>query len=259
MRWLLTVQKLTTKTWYQLLSMKAVRNLTFMNFGYLPEAPDTGELKLELVDECNRSTIQLYRQVVSTIEIRGKDVLEVGSGRGGGAAFIWKYLAPRSMTGVDFCGGAVAFCLKRHPGNGITFLRGDAEDLPFPPESFDTVVNVESCHCYPSVDRFLSQVVRVLRPGGNFLITDMGPKHYMEALREQLGRSGLSMVEDQEVTSGVVRALEATSLRNAEEIRKQVPWGLRSTFSNFAGIKDTPVFEALRTREWEYVRWVMRK
>jgi ubiquinone/menaquinone biosynthesis C-methylase UbiE len=163
------------------------------------------------------------------------------------------------MTGIDFCGRAVVFCLRQHGGKGISFVHGDAEALNFAPESFDVVLNVESCHCYLSLDRFLAEVFRVLRHGGNFLIADMGPRPYVEALREQLGRSGLSMVEEEDISSCVVRALQLTSERNADDIREQVPWGLRAVFSNFAGIEDTPVFEALRTREWEYVRFVMRK
>jgi ubiquinone/menaquinone biosynthesis C-methylase UbiE len=259
LRFRLALQKLTTKVWYQLVSLKADENLTFMNFGYAPTDAGAIGLELESVDERNRDTIQLYNRVVSAVDLRGKDVLEVGSGRGGGSAFMQKYLNPGSMTGVDFCGRAVAFCKRRHVADGLSYVQGDAENLPFPAESFDAVVNVESCHCYLSVDRFLEQVARVLRPGGNFLITDMGPKPYVDALRGKLGRCGLTMVAEEDITSRVVRALELTSERNAKDIKEQVPLGLRSTFSNFAGIKDTPVFDALRTGEWEYVRFVLRK
>jgi hypothetical protein len=87
----------------------------------------------------------------------------------------------------------------------------------------------------------------------------MGPKPYVDALRGKLGRCGLTMVAEEDITSRVVRALELTSERNAKDIKEQVPLGLRSTFSNFAGIKDTPVFDALRTGEWEYVRFVLHK
>jgi ubiquinone/menaquinone biosynthesis C-methylase UbiE len=45
-------------------------------------------------------------------------------------------------------------------------VHGDAENLPFPQVSFDAVINVESAHCYGSIERFLAEVHRVLRPGG---------------------------------------------------------------------------------------------
>ena len=48
-------------------------------------------------------------------------------------------------------------------------MQGDAQDLPFPDESFDAVINVEASHIYPNFERFLGEVARVLRPGGHFL------------------------------------------------------------------------------------------
>ena len=52
-------------------------------------------------------------------------------------------------------------------------MRGDAENLPFPDQSFDAVINIESSHCYPRFPRFLAEVARVLRPGGHFLYADL--------------------------------------------------------------------------------------
>ena len=49
----------------------------------------------------------------------------------------------------------------------------DSEDLPFPDDSFDAVINIESSHTYPNFSRFLAEVARVLRPGGHFLYTDV--------------------------------------------------------------------------------------
>lgn len=258
-RFRLTLQRVTTQAWYQLLSLKAQDNLTFMNFGYSPESPGLNPLELESADEINRDTIQLYHRVASAVSLRGKDVLEVGSGRGGGAAFVRKYLQPRSMTGVDFCGRAVAFCKRRHTMDGLAYKRGDAEALPFPSGSFDAVVNVESCHCYRSVDRFLGEVSRVLRGNGNLLFADVGPQLYTDALRTQMERSGLSIVEEEDIGAGVVRALALNSVRHRASIHSEVPVGLRTVFSNFSGIEGTPVFEAIRSGEWKYVRYVLRK
>ena len=55
---------------------------------------------------------------------------------------------------------------------GLSYVQADAENLPFDDASFDVVINVESSHCYPHIDRFLSEVRRVLAPGGCFGIVD---------------------------------------------------------------------------------------
>jgi ubiquinone/menaquinone biosynthesis C-methylase UbiE len=230
-----------------------------MNFGYAPTDSGALALKLDAEDERNRQSIELYHRVAGAVDLRGREVVEVGSGRGGGSAFVLKYFQPRSMTGVDFVGKAVAFCKRRHGLKGPSFIHGDAENLPLAAESCDAVVNVESCHCYSSVDRFLQQVARVLRPGGYLLLADVGPKASVDALREQLGQCGLAMVEEENITPNVHRALELNSETNRAWIEEKVPARLRSIACNFAGIKDTPVFEAIRTGEWKYLRFVLQK
>ena len=55
----------------------------------------------------------------------------------------------------------------------MTFQQGDAENLPFDAEQFDVVLNVESSHTYPQMEKFLSEAHRVVQPGGHFLFADI--------------------------------------------------------------------------------------
>src|SRR5258708_14045516 len=63
---------------------------------------------------------------------------------------------------------------RRQPGeeSAVEFVGGDAENLPFAKASFDVVINVESAHCYGSIDRFLAEVHRVLRSSGRLAFAD---------------------------------------------------------------------------------------
>lgn len=45
-----------------------------------------------------------------TESIKGKEVLEVGSGRGGGSSFMKRYLEPSRVVGADFSESQVKFC-----------------------------------------------------------------------------------------------------------------------------------------------------
>ena len=56
-----------------------------MNYGY---ASQNMTLELEKEDELERYPIQLYHYVASHSNVENKTVLEVGSGRGGGASYI---------------------------------------------------------------------------------------------------------------------------------------------------------------------------
>ena len=53
---------------------------SFMNYGF----KDDDEIELSENDEPDRLFIQLYHMNIRGIEIKGREVLEVGSGRGGG-------------------------------------------------------------------------------------------------------------------------------------------------------------------------------
>ncbi len=120
----------------------------FLNDGYAPVDGSRATLELPPESERDRYSMQLYDRVAGAVELRGRDVLEVGCGRGGGAAFLFERQAPASLTGLDLSEVAIAHCRTRYGRSGVRFVAGDAERLPFPDASFDAVVNVESSHCY---------------------------------------------------------------------------------------------------------------
>src|SRR5438105_963866 len=159
------LKRLLGRMWYQLVSVLDKEELLiYMNFGYVDLDPHAQEIELRDEDEKSRYCIQFYHHVAGSIDLRGLDVLEVGCGRGGGASYIMRYLKPKSMMGVDISEKAVAFCKRFHAVEGLSFRFGDAEVLPFEDNTFDAIVNIESSQCYGSMDRFLNEVYRVLRP-----------------------------------------------------------------------------------------------
>jgi ubiquinone/menaquinone biosynthesis C-methylase UbiE len=238
----------------------ALRNedWTFMNYGFSPLDADAGTRTLDAADENDRLSIQLYDRVAAGRDLRGKDVLEIGSGRGGGASFVMRYLGPASMTGVDLSAGAVRYCRRRHPVPGLSFVRGDAGRLPHPSGSFDAVFNVESSHAYPSFERFLDEVVRVLRPGGIFLFADLRGRDEVEAMRDEL-KGRFTLAEEEVITPNVVRALDLDTERRRSRVQKRAPRFLQEQFQCFAGVHGSPVYEALASGNVEYVRFVLEK
>jgi SAM-dependent methyltransferase len=108
-----------------------------MNYGYAPLHDHSETVKLDETDEPNRYFIQLYHHVVSAVDLTNLDVLEIGSGRGGGASYINRYLKPKALTGVDFSDKAIQFCKYTHDINGLSFIKGDAESLSFDAGRFD--------------------------------------------------------------------------------------------------------------------------
>ena len=131
----------------------------FLNYGY---ADDTLKLELQKEDDKNRYCIQLYNHIVVSlpVELKGLDVLSVGSGRGGGASYVARYFNPGSITGLDLCQKAVKFCTEHYAIKGMSFVCGNALNLPFQNNSLDVVISVESSHGYPNIKRFFFEVDR---------------------------------------------------------------------------------------------------
>lgn len=55
--------------------------------------------------------------------------------------------------------------------NSIQFLKGDAENIQFPDNSFDVVTIVGSIS-YVELEKFTAEVLRILKPGGRFIALD---------------------------------------------------------------------------------------
>lgn len=204
------------------------------------------DLELDGAVEPDRYHIQLYRHVAGAVDLHGMDVLEVGSGRGGGSAYICRAMGPKSVTGLDLAGAAVALSRKLHTAPELRFVQGSSDEMPFDDESFDAVVNVESSHCYGPLQRFLSEVHRVLRPGGHFLFADFRSRAEIDDLRNELKASGLALVSETVITPNVFRSLELDNGRKLELIERfGAP--VRRHFDRFAALQGSDMFESFRT------------
>ncbi len=255
------VQRAISRIQYEYLSqMDHEANILFMNYGWADLDPEAKEIPLSDDDEPSRYCIQLYHYVASAIDLSGMDVLEVGCGRGGGASYIMRYFNPRSLVGIDITANAIRFCNRHYDIAGLSFVRDKAESLQFDDNSFDVIVNIESSHCYASMEQFLDGVHRVLRPGGYFLFADLRLKEELGTLYQQLGNTGLTLLKQKRISPNVVRALDLDNERKQELIKQRVPRILQNVFSEFAGMKGTHTsYGRLKRGDMEYLSFVFRK
>ncbi|HSD80676.1 MAG TPA: class I SAM-dependent methyltransferase, partial [Solirubrobacteraceae bacterium] len=129
------LQKGISKLVYGMMSRAGADPATaFINYGYA--ALDSGE-DATSADDPDRFGSALYERVAGGAPLRGRDVLEVGCGRGGGAAVLFERHRPRSFVGMDLASSAIERCRRDHARPGLEFVQGDAEALPFPDASFD--------------------------------------------------------------------------------------------------------------------------
>ena len=100
-------------------------------------------------------------------EGRDQDVLEIGVGMGADHCE-WAKAQPRSLTGIDLTPRAIDFTRKRLAYHGYysNLQTSDAERLIFSDNSFDLVYSWGVLHHTPDTKAAISEVHRVLRPGG---------------------------------------------------------------------------------------------
>lgn len=99
------------------------------------------------------------------------EVLEIGVGTGRNLYF---YPTEVHLTGVELSPKMLEIARRRARESGIEAdLRvGDAQDLPFPDASFDTVVATLALCTIPDDRRAVIEAARVLRPGGRLLLLE---------------------------------------------------------------------------------------
>jgi len=246
-----SLKKWFWKRWYTVLASKADDpDLRFMNYGYFSE-----ELSLTLnkEDEKDRYSIQLYHHVASQIDLKGLKVLEVGSGRGGGSAYISKYLNVSAMVGVDISPTAVDLCNKIYNINNLTFKLGDSESLPFDDNTFDAIINVESSHCYASMSNFLKEAKRVLKPEGYFLFCDLRRKEYLEEMLAAINTNGFRIIEKKDITPNIIEAsIKMTDARKETIKNLKVESWSKKILEYFAATDGSKVHQSFKAGDMKY-------
>lgn len=239
-----TLRKAVWKLWYPFLTRRLHQEgVVFLNYAYESDPP-LG-IPLAPSDEADRYCVQLYHHTGSQADLRGKDVLEISCGHGGGASYLSRTFQPARYTGLDLNPTGIAFCKKRHPLGGLDFIQGDAENLPFTAGSFDAVINVEASHCYPDFPRFLSEVERVLKPGGHFLYADFRFKDNIPDWEKAIAGSSLEIKATTDIGPCVIRGLDHNSSRSQALLDRKLPRFLHNLGRDFAGVKGSRVYNAL--------------
>ncbi len=252
------IRKAIWQYWYPFLTRRLQdEGVIFLNYAFETDPPMAIPLSLE--DGPNRACIQLYHQVGTRVNLHRQNVLEVSCGHGGGASYLARTQEPEKYTGLDLNPTGIEFCKKRHHVPGLNFVQGDAQNLPFAKDTFDVVINVEASHCYPNFPKFLSEVARVLKPGGFFLYADFRFSDGISKWENAMEDAPLKLQESREISSKVLRGMDANSARSIELLDKKLPKFLHSLGRDFAGVQGSRVYNALQDGSLSYRYYCFRK
>lgn len=253
----MNLRELMFRAWYWYVNkIDNDADILFMNYGY---EDITEIIDLNPEDEPNRYSIQLYHRLAKAVEMKNKDIVEIGCGRGGGLAYITKRFNPANSLGIDLNQTAAEFGNSHYSVNGMSFKQGDAQNLSLPDNSFDVVLNVESSHRYPLMENFLSEVNRILRQGGYFLYTDFRYDYEMPELEKFIENTKLTCIEKQNINKEVVAALKADTPSRKQLVKKLAPKILHKTALNFAGVADSETYNQFLSGKYVYYLYILQK
>jgi ubiquinone/menaquinone biosynthesis C-methylase UbiE len=158
------------------------------------------------------------------------NVLEVAVGTG---LNLEAYPDDVTLTGIDFSDAMldVARGRSKELGRPATLLQANAHELPFDDESFDTVVCTFGLCAIPDHTRAITEMTRVLRPGGRIILVDhvestsrvaravqrgletftipLGGEHFLRRPLKHVSAAGFDIENVQRFKLGVVERLVA--------------------------------------------------
>ena len=158
------------------------------------------------------------------VELRGRDVLDIGCGDGALARALAAHGA--RATGIETSEEQLAEARGRE--GGVRYLVGRAESLPIPDASVDATVFMRSLHHSPAA-RALTEARRLLRPDGVVYIA--------EPLAEGDYFALVSLVEDErEVRAGAQRAIAEAPRSGLKHVRT-VDYDVRVCLPGLAALR----------------------
>jgi demethylmenaquinone methyltransferase / 2-methoxy-6-polyprenyl-1,4-benzoquinol methylase len=136
------------------------------------------------------------------VSLQPKNILDVATGTGDFAITSYKILKPGKITGIDISEKMLEIgrikIAKLGLENKIQLLNGDSEAIFFEVGSFDAVTVAFGVRNFENLEKGLSEIYRVLRPGGKVVILEFSKpslpiikglyKFYMKFITPNIGK-----------------------------------------------------------------------
>ena len=167
------------------------------------------------------------------------DVLDVGCGQG--IDLVQYARAGARATGIDLTPRHAELARSHLDALGLSgkVVVGDAESLPFPDRSFDRISSNGVLHHTPGIERALSEIRRVLKPGGEarILVYNRRSFHYWLFQFLWQGIRHGQLLEERSMGGVLSRGVERSSVGARPQVRVYAPREVRRMLEN-AGLTD---------------------
>lgn len=120
--------------------------------------------------------IQWRKDVIKMVQsAKPATILDIATGTGDLAIMMAKNTNAQ-ITGLDLSAGMLEVGRKKVEAEGlnnrVTMIQGDSENLPFEDNSFDCITVSFGVRNFENLEKGLSEIRRILKPGGTFIILE---------------------------------------------------------------------------------------
>lgn len=145
---------------------KEYKDLTIKEFTKAADIYESGDAGIYEI--CKED----YPYIASELEKEEyEDLLDCGCGTGPMISLLYEKDSSKKYTGLDITPRMIEVA-KNKKLEGVNWVVGDCENLPFEENSFDAIICSNSFHHYPNPEKFFESTKRVLRPGGRLILQD---------------------------------------------------------------------------------------
>lgn len=231
-------------------------DLAFLNYGFADPSASAGDMTPGEVADASR---RLYDAVLTGCEAGGR-WLEVGCGRGGGAAFVLESRQVDEYLGLDLSNEHVRMCRDRFNGRAHAHVAvADARSLPVAGAHFDVVFSVEAAQHFEDRGAFYRDVARALKPGGRFHLASIWRRAEVDS-PDTFEAAGLRVVDHVDITPNVVSSLaQSAGLRRQIVESLALPDRYTALLMSWAGVRGHEAFEGLASGVLAYERFVLAR
>lgn len=145
---------------------KEYKDLTIKEFTKAADIYESGDAGI--YEMCKED----YPYIASELEKEDyNDLLDCGCGTGPMISLLYENDSSKNYTGLDITPRMIEVAKNKNL-EGVNWVVGDCENLPFEENSFDAIICSNSFHHYPNPEKFFESAKRVLRPGGRLILQD---------------------------------------------------------------------------------------
>jgi glycosyltransferase involved in cell wall biosynthesis/SAM-dependent methyltransferase len=139
----------------------------------------TGERYVPEIDG-NIRFEHLHRYLIAREFSRNQRVLDIACGEGYGSAILASVAS--HVVGVDIAGDVVTQASSTYTASNVEFIEGSCEAIPLPDDAVDVVVSFETIEHVGDHELMMSEIRRVLRPGGLLVISSPDRREYSDTI-----------------------------------------------------------------------------